>query len=203
MKCERCNKEHDGKFGSGRYCSRSCSNARKFTSESNRLKSAAAKRYYKSLSDEERKSMALERSKNIDYAKISKTWENKLLLSEFDKLTWSSMRLRVILEQKSKCYECGCSEWRGSELPLEIDHVNGNNKDNSRENLKALCPNCHSITPTWRGRNKKNTVKVSDDELLTALRCSDTIHQALNTVGLVAKGNNYLRAKRLLGIENK
>jgi hypothetical protein len=51
------------------------------------------------------------------------------------------------------CDECGIGEWRGRRLALELDHVNGDSGDNRIENLRLLCPNCHSQTPTYRGWN--------------------------------------------------
>jgi Zn finger protein HypA/HybF involved in hydrogenase expression len=59
-----------------------------------------------------------------------------------------------ILEKK--CYKCGLTHWFKQELSLELDHINGDNTDNRIENLTILCPNCHSLTPTYRGRGKKN-----------------------------------------------
>lgn len=56
---------------------------------------------------------------------------------------------------KEECSECGLREWRGKKLSLELDHKNGNRTDNRKENLRILCPNCHSQTPTYRGRNKR------------------------------------------------
>ena len=54
-----------------------------------------------------------------------------------------------------KCAECGISTWRGEPLPLHLDHINGDHTDNRLENLRILCPNCHAITDTWCGRNRK------------------------------------------------
>lgn len=51
----------------------------------------------------------------------------------------------------------------GQKIALELDHINGNNRDNRIENLRILCPNCHAMTDTWRGRNK-NGAKADVDE---------------------------------------
>jgi 5-methylcytosine-specific restriction endonuclease McrA len=53
------------------------------------------------------------------------------------------------------CYECGISEWRDLPLSLALHHVNGDGKDNRLENLQLLCPNCHSQTKNFAGRNKR------------------------------------------------
>lgn len=54
-----------------------------------------------------------------------------------------------------KCCECGIDEWNGVEISLQLDHINGVNNDNRVENLRLLCPNCHSQTKTFSGRNAK------------------------------------------------
>jgi hypothetical protein len=54
---------------------------------------------------------------------------------------------------KNQCSRCGISEWRGKLLAIHIDHINGDKNDWRLENLRMLCPNCHSQTPTFGGRN--------------------------------------------------
>jgi Zn finger protein HypA/HybF involved in hydrogenase expression len=66
--------------------------------------------------------------------------------------------MRSILKREfgHKCFECGISEWRGHPIPLEIDHIDGDAGNNKYENIRMICPNCHGITPTWKGRNRGN-----------------------------------------------
>ncbi|MFH1947346.1 MAG: HNH endonuclease [Candidatus Magasanikbacteria bacterium] len=59
--------------------------------------------------------------------------------------------------KKAECEFCGWHKYSDDgRLPLELDHINGDNSDNRLENLRVLCPNCHSLQPTHRGRNRKN-----------------------------------------------
>ncbi len=63
------------------------------------------------------------------------------------------------------CERCGWAE-RSPDgyLPLELDHMNGNRRDNRLENLQILCPNCHSLQPTHRGRNIGKIARVVEWE---------------------------------------
>ncbi len=56
---------------------------------------------------------------------------------------------------EQRCYECGITQWRGKPLSFHLDHINGINNDHRKENLRLLCPNCHSQTATYCGRNKR------------------------------------------------
>jgi len=84
---------------------------------------------------------------------------------------WSNrfIRLRIIKKgiMPYLCAQCGISTWNGSNLSLQLDHINGNNRDNRLENLRLLCPNCHSQTENWGKKRKTN--KESPMSLLVPL----------------------------------
>lgn len=96
-----------------------------------------------------------------------------------------------------KCWLCGLSEWINGKLILEIDHINGISNDHRIENLRYLCPNCHSQTETFRSKNITSHQKVSDEVLIDAIKTTENLHQALIKVGLTPKGGNYSRAQKL------
>lgn len=100
---------------------------------------------------------------------------------------------------KYKCSCCGISNWNNKPLVLEIDHIDGVRNHNNPENLRFLCPNCHSQTSTWRGRNiNSGKTKVSNKILKEALKKYKNIRQALIHTGLAPKGANYIKANKLL-----
>lgn len=195
-KCENCNHEHDGSYGSGRFCNSKC--ARGFSTKKKRKeinnkvsdKLLGRKGKPKKYSDEKWK---------IIKEKRDVIFNNKLLNANFNSLGYDSKRKRVILEQNGKCNKCKLNKWLNEEIPLELEHIDGNHKNNERNNLEALCPNCHALTPTWRGRNKcDNKCKIGDEELLKSLIENNfNMRQALIKVGLAAKGGNYNRCHKL------
>ncbi|WP_018549644.1 HNH endonuclease signature motif containing protein [Streptomyces sp. LaPpAH-108] len=64
-------------------------------------------------------------------------------------------RAMVAMGVREQCALCGTEAvWRGRPLPLEVDHVDGDWRDSRIENLRFLCPNCHSTTDSYRGRGK-------------------------------------------------
>lgn len=95
-----------------------------------------------------------------------------------------------------KCSICGVKDWNNKIISLQLDHIDGDGTNNSMDNLRLLCPNCHSQTDTYC-RGNRNISTVSNDMLIEALNKEKNISEALRSVGLTPKGKNYDRAKRL------
>jgi hypothetical protein len=64
-----------------------------------------------------------------------------------------TMRKYLIEHSTYKCSICGISEWNGKEITLQVDHIDGDNQNNTFENLRFVCPNCHTQTDTWGVNN--------------------------------------------------
>lgn len=167
MKCEYCNKDCDGMFGSGRFCDASC--ARGFSTrdkrdEINKKVSLLMKGkptptlipFKKGFDKNRRIFDDKDRKKAV---KVSKDKREKL----YCVLKWSDLPRfekyrRILKKQNEVCLWCGNNKWRDLKLVLEIDHINGIHKDEREENLRYLCPNCHSQTPTWKNKKRIGSV---------------------------------------------
>jgi len=68
-----------------------------------------------------------------------------------------TLRKYLISVRGNKCEICYVKDWNKQPLSLHVDHIDGNSDDNTPNNIRLLCPNCHSQTETFSGRNKKNT----------------------------------------------
>jgi hypothetical protein len=157
QKSRTCPKCGVGHLNKGMFCSRKCANSRTFTEESRRKKSEANKKQWNALTEDEKRKKCELLTHYSPYA--SKNYLPALMTQEWDTLGLQARRLRVIVEQNGTCNRCKLSHWQDELITFEYEHKDGNNGNNSRENVEALCPNCHSLTATWRGRKNKNSTR--------------------------------------------
>jgi len=66
---------------------------------------------------------------------------------------------------KHKCACCGIKNWNGKPITLQVDHKNGDRNDNRKENLRMICPNCHSQTETWGNKKSRPPTSVLLEEI--------------------------------------
>lgn len=154
--CPRCDTafSEDVKRGYGKtYCSRRCANTREH-SEATRLKiSTTASDNWAFLTESQRQNAV----ENLAIGRVTRHTKcaEKLLILPTESLSHTARKKKVFAEQNKRCNECGISDWNGKPLTFELEHRDGNKHNNLRDNLEVLCPNCHSQTSTWRGRNNK------------------------------------------------
>lgn len=174
--CEQCGREHDGTFGSGRFCCRSCSNKWVALHQSDEAKSRKVEIGKKNLT-RAGKGWNLTKEQNIEYSRRGararavtmklrrKEWLNKVFLGEVNPYNggYSKLKSRLIEfgYKEARCESCGLTEWLGSPIALELHHEDGDRDHNNLDNLKLLCPNCHSMTENykWRKFNRSRNSK--------------------------------------------
>lgn len=91
---------------------------------------------------------------------------NEEIFIENSKVGKQTLKRRVLKEEvlKYECAKCGNGgSWNNKKLSLHLDHINGKNNDNRKENLRFLCPNCHSQTETFGAYNTKKYKSKSDN----------------------------------------
>ena len=81
-------------------------------------------------------------------------YENRKKTVEAGKAGTTKLVRRYLIERGIyECSECGIKEWNGRPLALQLDHINGNPHDHRLENVRWLCPNCHTQTENWGVQN--------------------------------------------------
>lgn len=172
--CEKCKKKFSKQT---RFCSLSCANSRVWSEETQRKRSESNSKAGKEVWA---KIPSQDRAEKLRYlhgeSRVYKTPMQDLVGSYISgKTPWKILsgqarRLVVLREQHFKCLKCGISDWLGQKLVLELDHIDGVKSNNKRKNLRGLCPNCHSQTPTFRGRNAKSPRSVAHIKAITSSR---------------------------------
>lgn len=151
--CENCGSPHDGSFASGRFCCRGC--AASFCTKAKRAE-ISAKVAAKLKGRQWGKPFTKGDSRRKDWRQHV---EYRISQEPWDSLSHHYRKLRILREQNSECL-CGVKDWNSKKLTLQLDHIDGDKHNNSRKNLRMLCPNCHSQTDTWCRR--KSSVRSTD-----------------------------------------
>lgn len=95
---------------------------------------------------------------------------------------------------KYECIKCKLINWEGERLSLEINHIDGDKLNNSKENLELLCPNCHSLTSNYRSKKGKNNKEFySDEKIIKEIEKGGSVNQILKNLELSNSGGNYKR----------
>lgn len=195
-----CNQPAQFITSNGRYCcgksSSSCLEIKRKNAEATRNQHRNGNRKgIRTFDDNALKKAHESRLRNL------KKVEDEIMLKPFEEWKDYLQRRRILAEQNDRCLHCSIKEWNRKPITLELDHINGVRSDNTRENLRFLCPNCHSQTQTYKGRNivlqKK---KISDEELLLAFKKEGNISKALESCNLNPTGGNFDRLKKLINL---
>ena len=160
MKCENCDIDHIKVYGSGRFCSLKC--ARSFSTKNKRqeinekvsrqLKGKPSILKGTKLTDEHKQKVSIALKGKSNPKKF--TFEQAFCIN--GTLTTQKLKQRILKENliPYRCIECNNGGTHNNKpLTLHLDHINGINNDNRIENLRFLCPNCHSQTETYAGKN--------------------------------------------------
>jgi len=194
MICQYCGYIINSLYGSGRFCNSKCAHG--FSSKDKRkeisqkvslkLKGKPSKNKgkispFKNISFNERygelrakeiiTKIVNNRSKIYSY-KIPKIKKIKIIPSiyycNFDDLSKRNKRKRILFEQNNTCNLCNIYDWNTHKLILELHHKDGNSKNETRNNMEYLCPNCHSQTKTFRFKGKHHSL-VSKERISISL----------------------------------
>lgn len=114
-------------------------------------------------------------------------WNKGLFTADFSYDGKGAHKQFLIGERGHQCECCKLTEWLGKQITLEMEHVDGDSRNNQKENLKLLCPNCHSQTPTWRRAKKKgefNKQKFSDEVIVETIISSRSLNEVLRKLDL-------------------
>lgn len=169
--CENCKNEHDGFYGSGRFCSEKCSKSfstkekRKLINKkvSKKLKNKTSHRLGVKLSEEHKLKIAKKR--RLIYQKRIEDIKQNLPFE-----TWPKHLIKKTIFNKfgNVCSECQFTYVdKNGKGPFEIHHKDGNHDNWKEKNLDVLCLNCHWKTPNWRFRGKHHTEKTKNQISLT------------------------------------
>ena len=105
---------------------------------------------------------------------------------------YGALKRRLLKEGilKNECEKCHITEWNGKSLIMQMDHIDGNNRNHRRENLRMLCPNCHAQTSTYSSKS------YTDSELKNAIESSSAYDEVYVKLGLFNHIGSIIKLKK-------
>lgn len=151
-KCTFCLKDLSYELRNNKFCNRSCSaqfNCEKKKKFSNCL-------YCGKVPSGKRRAKQKYCSISCQHKLLKEQKVDKLFNGEELEIGQAGIRKLLIHKYGAKCMECGWDKINqySNKCPIELEHIDGNHNNNNVENLRLLCPNCHSLTSTYKGLNR-------------------------------------------------
>lgn len=108
--------------------------------------------------------------KEFQYKQYIKQWKNNEVDGKSGQFGTSAYIKKYLMERaNNKCEKCGWHELNSftNKVPLELHHKDGDYRNNTEENLELLCPNCHSLTETYRGCNTNKSTRKGREKYIS------------------------------------
>jgi len=121
---------------------------------------------------------------------------NEILEGKFPFYGRNHLKKRLLKEKifENKCSICGITEWQNKPLVCHLDHIDGNPQNHRIENLRMMCPNCHSQTDTYGSKNPNKIIYYSLEDFFEAVKTSLTYTEIKKKLGMsIDSPNKHLR----------
>jgi len=155
--CSRCNKKLPYEKRGNKFCSQSCAaKVNNLGVQRNLTTGHRAKKQCLNCGKETTNKLYCSNNCHKEY--VWQKIKEDIEVNGFANLApHSNARKRYLIETRGlQCEICGITEWMKQEVPLVMDHINGNSDDNNLSNLRLICHNCDAQTPTYKSRNRGN-----------------------------------------------
>lgn len=170
MQCENCGKEHDGSYGSGRFCCKSCANTRK---HSNETKEKTKKSISLKYDEYEKKDLVCENCNCTFHTRDMSRKQCYNCLPSTIKYTKVDKPVKTIKDCSSRTISkivkrmklpCTCCNFYVDGIILDFHHIieRANNGSDNLDNLTYICPNCHRIAHTDKSKLTKPLISIDD-----------------------------------------
>jgi 5-methylcytosine-specific restriction endonuclease McrA len=136
--------------------------------------------------------------RHADERKRARIPLKEILAGKHPQYNTNLLRTRLLNEgyKQRRCEQCGNDD---ESISFELDHIDGDHSNHKLKNLQIICPNCHSKTPTFAGRNKRVKKKIQnfDLKIVDMIRAGETTRTILLKLGMVTNGVNYRRVDKI------